>query len=155
LDRLRLAPLALDDAEALRDITDDPFVIDNINFLSAPFTLADARALIQGGEGDQFYGAWHRDNGELVGVVGTHLAACDEIEIGYWMAARFAGKGYATEAAAQVIGFLRAEYPRHQIFAECRPENRASWRVLEKLGFRPTGADGARTGRKRLDLSQP
>jgi RimJ/RimL family protein N-acetyltransferase len=30
----------------------------------------------------------------------------------------------------------------------------ASWRVLEKLGFRPTGEDGHRSGRKKLVLQK-
>jgi RimJ/RimL family protein N-acetyltransferase len=155
VDRLRLAPLQLGDAEALQAITDDPVVIDNIIFLSAPFTLDDARSLIQGGETHLFYGAWHRETDDLVGVIGTHPIGNDEIEIGYWMATRFAGQGYASEAAAGVIAILRAQDPNRGIFAECRPENRASWRVLEKLGFRPTGEDGHRSGRKRLVLRRP
>ncbi len=153
MDRLRLAPLTLGDAEAFQAITDDANVIDNIIFLAAPFTLDDARVLIAGDPGHVFYGAWHRETGDLIGVVGTHPVDDNEIEIGYWMATRFAGQGYASEAAAGVIALLRAQYPVRTIFAECRPANHASWRVLEKLGFRPTGADGHRSGRKKLVLS--
>ena len=152
MDRLRLAPLTLGDAEALQAITDDPVVIDNIIFLTAPFTRDDARALIAGELDHVFYGAWHIAAGDLVGVVGTHPVDSDEVEIGYWMATRFAGQGYASEAAVGVVEILRARYPQRTIFAECRPENRASWRVLEKLGFRPTGEDGHRSGRKKLVL---
>jgi RimJ/RimL family protein N-acetyltransferase len=155
MDRLRLAPLRSSDAEALQAITDDPVVIDNIIFLSAPFTLDDARALIAGEPGHVFYGAWHNGTGDLVGVVGTHLTGSDEIEIGYWMATRFAGQGYASEAAAGVIELLCAQYPARTIFAECRPGNLASWRVLEKLGFCPTGEEGQRSGRKKLVLTRP
>jgi len=143
----------LGDAEALQAITDDPIVIDNIFFLSAPFTLADAQALIAGDPNHVFYGAWHNVTGDLVGVVGTHPVGNDEIEIGYWMATRFAEEGYASEATAKVIELLHTEYSARKIFAECRPANAASWRVLEKLGFRPTGEDGHRSGRKKLVLS--
>lgn len=152
--RLRLEPLRLEDAGALQRITDDPIVISSINFLTAPFTIEDARALIHGGEGDVFYGAWQSTTGELVGVVGTHLVGGHEIEIGYWMATRFAGQGYASEAARGVIDLMRSAHPSRTIFAECRPQNVASWRVLEKLGFRPTGEDGHRDGRKRLVLNR-
>ena len=151
--RLRLEPLRLADAEALQRISDDPLVISSINFLTAPFTIEDARVLIHGGEGDVFFGAWHSATGDLVGVVGSHLVGEHEIEIGYWMATRFAGQGYASEAARGVIDLLRAAHPSRTIFAECRPQNAASWRVLEKLGFRPTGEDGHRDGRKRLVLN--
>lgn len=154
MDRLRLAPLTSGDAEALQAITDDPAVIANIIFLTAPFTLDDARALIAGDPNHVFYGAWRRETADLVGVVGTHPVGGDEIEIGYWMATRFAGQGYASEAAAGVIELLRVQYPARTIFAECRPANAASWRVLEKLGFRPTGEDGHRSGRKKLVLKK-
>src|SRR5688572_4659175 len=70
MDRLRIAPLTLGDAEALQAITDDPVVIDNIIFLTSPFTVDDARALIAGEPDHVFYGAWHRETGDLIGVVG-------------------------------------------------------------------------------------
>jgi RimJ/RimL family protein N-acetyltransferase len=49
---------------------------------------------------------------------------------------------------------LKGAYPERRIFAECRPENVASWRLLEKVGFRASGADGVRSGRKRLVFAQ-
>jgi RimJ/RimL family protein N-acetyltransferase len=44
-----------------------------------------------------------------------------------------------------------------RIFAECRPQNVASWRLLTKVGFRADGLAGARSGRKRLvlDAAEP
>jgi len=150
--RLRLASLRLADAAALSAITDDPAITGRIDFITSPFTPDDAAALIRGqGDGrDCFVGLWHGT--ELVGVVGAHLAGADAIEIGYWIAAARHGRGYATEAAAALVALLRARFPRRRIFAECRRDNRASWRVLEKLGFRPTGVPGARPGRERLAL---
>ncbi len=150
--RLALAPLRAEHAAALSAITDDPAIADAIHFLTLPFTPADAARLIAGdGDGrDCFFGAWRGD--ELVGVVGAHLDGADRIEIGYWIARLRHGQGYASEAAAAVIALLRRTFAARAIFAECRPDNAASWRVLEKLGFRPTGAPGARAGRQVLAL---
>jgi RimJ/RimL family protein N-acetyltransferase len=150
--RLRLAPLGLSDAAQFRAVTDDPKIIAGVDFLSHPFTLADARALIRGaGDGrDRFIGISR--NARLIGVVGAHLKAHERIEIGYWIGSAWSGRGYATEAAAAVIASLRRRFPQRRIFAECRPGNRASWRVLEKLGFSPTGKPGARPGRADLVL---
>jgi RimJ/RimL family protein N-acetyltransferase len=152
--RLRLAPLRAADAEALSAITDDPAIIASIHFLRSPFTPADAAALIRGGgDGrDCFFGAW--DRSRLVGVVGAHLAGDDRIEIGYWIASARHGRGYATEAGAAVLGLLQSRYPQRSIFAECHRDNRASWRVLEKLGFRATDRRGARPERQELRLDQ-
>jgi RimJ/RimL family protein N-acetyltransferase len=83
--RLHLRPLGGDDANAFREMTHDPAIIDAVHFLRSPFTLGDARALIFGDEDgrDCFWGIWLREDPGLIGTVGTHLRSTDEIEIGY------------------------------------------------------------------------
>lgn len=46
----------------------------------------------------------------------------------YW------GKGYARESCNKLIE-LEFANGIHRIFAECDPDNLASWRLLESLGF--------------------
>jgi RimJ/RimL family protein N-acetyltransferase len=56
-------------------------------------------------------------------------------ELGYIMNPEFQRHGYATEAT---IGLLRDAFERdniHRVFAHCNPENTASWKLLEKVGF--------------------
>jgi RimJ/RimL family protein N-acetyltransferase len=149
--RLTLAPLQLGDAAALRALTDDPSIAGAIDFLPLPFTQADAEALIRGiGARDCFLGVRHA--ALLIGVVGAHLAGDDRVEIGYWIGRDWRGQGFATEASGAVIAQLRRDFPARRIIAECRPDNAASWRVLEKLDFRATGTAGARPGRRQLAL---
>ena len=137
---------------ALRVITDHPAVTGAINFLPSPFTLVDATRLIVGADDgrDRFLGAWRRENHESVAVVGTHLRGEREIEIAYWVGADHHGQGYATEAVSTVLAILRERLPARRLMAECRPENRASWHLLGKLGFRPSGDAGRRPGRRHL-----
>ncbi len=85
-----------------------------------------------------------------VGTVGTHLSGTEEIEVGYWFATVVHGQGLASEAVAGITSVLLVAYPDRRIVAECRPQNEASWRLLERVGFRVDGEDGARSGRKRL-----
>ncbi|TXM80967.1 N-acetyltransferase, partial [Methylobacterium sp. WL122] len=61
--RLTIDGLTPDDAEALRSLTDDPAITGAVDFLPAPFTLADARALIASGRRreDRFFGARTRE----------------------------------------------------------------------------------------------
>ena len=147
--RLRLVPLRPRDAARLRVITNDRVVARSIHFLKLPFTRADAlRLIVDRGGVDRFIGVWRQ--GALAGVVGAHLAGADAIEIGYWIARASQGNGYATEAARALVTLLRRRFPARRVFAECRPDNRASWRVLAKLGFRATGVAGARPGRMVL-----
>lgn len=153
--RLRLAALTAEDAPALQRLTDDPAITAMVHFLASPFTLADALALIgrfSTGR-DRLMGVFGRaadlEDG-LIGAVGVHLHGDEAIEIGYWIARAMHGRGVAAEAARGVLGWLAADWPERQVIAECRRENIASWRLLEKLGFRPTGAAGARPGRQLL-----
>ncbi|ARP98363.1 GNAT family N-acetyltransferase [Pseudorhodoplanes sinuspersici] len=151
-ERLFIRQLSLADAEAFRAMTDEPAIIDAIHFLERPFTLANAEKLIgsnQDGK-DCFWGVWMLGEPALLGTVGTHIRDSETIEIGYWFATAAQGRGFASEAVRGVIGALVRVYPEHLIVAECRPENVASWRLLERAGFQPDGADGNRPGRKSL-----
>ncbi|MEH3116442.1 MAG: GNAT family N-acetyltransferase [Methylorubrum populi] len=158
--RLSIAPLAREDARALRDLTDDPAITGAVDFLADPFTLADAEALIGSARHgrDRFVGAWSRDPGlhagasPLVGVVGAHLRGEGAVEIGYWIAGAARGRGFGAEAVSAFVGLMRHRFPRRAIVAECRPDNVASWGLLHKLGFRETGSEGHRPGRRQFVL---
>ncbi len=155
-ERLLLRPLQDGDAEPLRAMTDDAEILAAIPFLPDRFTAADARQLIgaRAGGRECFIGVRRRTDDGLVGVIGAHLRGEEELEIGYWIGSADQGRGYATEAVAALLPALRRACPGRTIVAECLPENRVSWRVLEKLGFRATGAPGTRSGRKHLALPQ-
>jgi len=57
-------------------------------------------------------------------------------ELGYCFARLFWGKGYATEAAQQLLKVGFEVLGAHRIIATCDPRNLASVRVLEKIGMR-------------------
>lgn len=141
--RLVIAPLAESDAPALAAITDAPDIIAQVHFLAVPVDVAAMHALIASDPG--FNGIWHRRAGVLIGTIGTHFAAAG-VEIGYWIGTGHRRRGYAREALRAVIAAL-GDKPA---FAECAPENAASWRLLESCGFRPTGRAGRRPGRDLL-----
>lgn len=147
--RFVLAPLTPDEAPALRALTDHPAITGNISFLKSPFTLDDAKALIGANfsGADCFLGVRRRADHALVAVIGAHERGDRTIELGYWVGAAYQRQGYASEALAALIARIAGTMPERQIIAECRPENTASVRVLERLGFRNTGASGVRPGR--------
>lgn len=151
VDRLRIRPLTRGDAGDLRRLTDHPAITGPIDFLLSPFGRDDAAGLIaRNGVDECFMGLW--DGRRLVGCVGVHLRAGERIEIGYWIDAALHGRGYASEGVSAVLDALRRTYPHRRIVAECRPANLASWRLLQKLGFRDTGEVGHRVGRAVLML---
>ncbi len=149
--RCRIAALRREDAPALLAIT-DASVTARVHVLPEPFTLADAEALIASG---CFLGVRGRGDGALLGVVGVHPSAGCEVEVGYWFAAAARGRGLAAEAVEAVIEALADVAPARRIVAECLPENRPSWRLLERVGFSATGRKGARPGRELLAWRAP
>ena len=59
--------------------------------------------------------------------------------VGYWIVRRYAGRGIMPTALALVVDHCFGDGGLHRIEANIRPENAASRRVVEKLGFRPEG----------------
>lgn len=59
--------------------------------------------------------------------------------LGYWIARQFAGRGIMPTALAMVIDHCFGDARLHRVEANIRPENVASRRVVQKLGFRLEG----------------
>ena len=59
--------------------------------------------------------------------------------IGYWMGARYAGKGYMTAAVRAIVEYGFDTLQLNRIEAACLPHNAASVRLLEKVGFTREG----------------
>jgi ribosomal-protein-alanine N-acetyltransferase len=58
---------------------------------------------------------------------------------GYWIDGRLAGRGIAPRALAMACDHAFAAVGLHRVEVNIRPENAASQRVVEKLGFRQEG----------------
>ena len=69
----------------------------------------------------------------------VNMALTNEIEIGWHLRRTVWGRGYATEAAAalMIYGFEKLCLPT--IWAVALEENKASLKVMERLGMRPAG----------------
>jgi ribosomal-protein-alanine N-acetyltransferase len=59
--------------------------------------------------------------------------------LGYWIARGLAGRGITPTALAMVVDHCFGPARLHRVEANIRPENDASKRVVEKLGFRLEG----------------
>lgn len=81
-------------------------------------------------------------DGVLVGqlnVSAIQRGSVSSATIGYWIAKSAAGQGAMTRAVAMVTDFCFVNYGLHRIEICIRPENSASMRIVEKLGFRFEG----------------
>ena len=81
------------------------------------------------------------ETGSLVGMtrIGVGSVRHRSANIGYGVAPAFWGRGIASEAAALIVGFGFERLGMHRIWATHHPENVASRRVLDRLGFREEG----------------
>lgn len=129
--RLHLRVPVMDDAPALAAAIDDYDVAKWLSVVPHPYTLADAEWFIGEITAGRLRG-WLIDDGALAGVVGL------DDELGYWLAPRAQGRGYATEAATAVLDWAFAG-GAEEVTSGHFLDNARSARVLEKLGFRPTG----------------
>lgn len=78
--------------------------------------------------------------GELVGLGGLLIDENrEQAELWYLIDPGHAGRGYATEAARQLLTLGFGEFNMQRIRAGVLPENPASMRVLEKAGLRNEG----------------
>lgn len=143
--RLRLRPYRQDDARAVYALYSDPVVTRYWSFPAwtrreqASDYLAARMAL----ETPAVY-AWamaEREGDRLIGTTtlfslsGPHKRA----EIGYSLLPARQGQGLATEALRTVLGHAFGPLGLERIEADVDPRNEASWRLLEKLGFRREG----------------
>lgn len=143
-ERLFLRPAWPEDSDAIYRGIADEAVVRNLARAPWPYRPADAAQFAQ-----LPHDASHPrfmvtlpDSGELVGCIGIDPYG-DDIEMGYWIARRHWGQGYATEAGQAVIEMARM-IGRKRIVASHYADNPASGKVLRKLGFCPTGVAEAR-----------
>jgi len=74
-----------------------------------------------------------------INVSGLTRGSLHSASLGYWIDRRFAGRGAMPTAVALVTDHCFRVVGLHRIEVNIRPENVASRRVVEKLGFREEG----------------
>jgi ribosomal-protein-alanine N-acetyltransferase len=143
--RLVLRELRPDDAAAAFAFYADP---DVVRYYDSPLArveqarqeIAHHRRRFETGEAIR-WGIVVKGEGRVAGTCG-YLArdtACRHAMLSYVLARRHWNKGLMTEALGAVVRFGFERYGLHRIEAQVAVPNRASLRVLQKLGFRQEG----------------
>jgi ribosomal-protein-alanine N-acetyltransferase len=90
--------------------------------------------------GEHGFGVWaltERETGRFVGRCGLRrVAEVPDVELAYTLHKEFWGKGLAAEASRAAFRFGFETVGVDRIIAFAVPDNRASTRVMEKLGMR-------------------
>lgn len=105
-------------------------------------TRASIRSLLEADRAGSGLALAVEVDGEFAGqlnVANISGGALASSTLGYWIARRFAGRGATTTAVALVTDHLMLDRGLHRVEICIRPENLASLRVVEKLGFRYEG----------------
>jgi len=98
------------------------------------------RSLQQFANNDGFSaGIWRR--GEFGGVAGFHKIDWlnRRVEIGYWLAANFGGRGIMTESCRLLIDHAFVEWKLNRVEIHCAPANAKSCAIPVRLGFELEG----------------
>ncbi len=142
--RLSLREPASTDPDELREAINDFEVVRWLTRVPYPYSRADAEEFILRCRADpKPVWAIHDAKG-LAGMIGF------DDDLGYWLARRAWGRGYATEAGRAVLEVRFADPKVDEVGSFCFIDNAASARVLQKLGFRDVGPctlPSASTGR--------
>jgi ribosomal-protein-alanine N-acetyltransferase len=145
--RLTLRAFTADDAEPLFEHARNPNVTrftlwDAHQSVSDTLNFVHDYALLRYREGTaEPYAITVTPDPRPVGACGCFWAAKPHqtMELGYWLAEPFWGRGLTTEACRAVLALAFAEYGPERIQARVIDGNHASARVLAKLGFREEG----------------
>lgn len=139
-ERLLHRAMEIGDAEAFYRLNTDPEVM---RFTGEPMQESPsvARSAIEAYPDFETvgYGRWAcilRESNALIGFCGLKfLTDLEEVDIGYRFFPEYWGQGIATEAAAACLEFGFTTIGLSRVIGLVIPENLASIRVLEKLGF--------------------
>ncbi|UYY97198.1 GNAT family N-acetyltransferase [Peribacillus frigoritolerans] len=80
---------------------------------------------------------YRKEDDQFIGSTGLHRINWDipKFEIGYWIDTRFSKLGYITETVEKLTKFAFYHYGAKRVEIRCDPNNIASKRIPEKLGF--------------------
>jgi ribosomal-protein-alanine N-acetyltransferase len=109
------------------------------NLSSFAAMVRTLRRQARNGEALPFVVTWQGSLAGMLTVGSISRGAARTGSLGYWVDRRQAGQGITPTAVALAVDHCFGPAGLHRLEAWVRPENQASRRVLEKLGFREEG----------------
>ncbi len=141
---VRVRKLNKKDAQNLALIANNKNISDNLRDLFPhPYTLKDAEWFIDFSNKESLDHRWAIEyHCEFSGIIGLHVkddVYAQNLELGYWLGEQYWGKSIMTQAIDLVLKIGFSEIGCHRIYASVFSFNKASFRVLEKCGFKNEG----------------
>lgn len=143
-DDIVLRAWRLEDAPAVTAACQDPDIAHWIPFVPRPYTLEDAqtylRECVDSGDERHPFAVVDAETGELLGSIDMGLNSFRyRGHIGYWVAPHARGRGVCTRALRLLAEWALDELGLERLELITDPDNVASQRVAEKVGFRREG----------------
>lgn len=138
-DGIVLRPWRDEDAPAVRDACQDPDIQYWMPLIPRPYTLEDARAFVAGelGLGRHQYAI--EEDGRVVGSIGMRVNENRTGHVGYWCVREARGRGVVTRALTRLCRYAFDDLGLGRLELIADPDNAASQRVAEKVGFTREG----------------
>ncbi len=137
---ISLRPWTASDVEPLAIYFNNINIWNNLrDYIPHPYTMEDAESFIS--SQDNLMPAQNfaiLKEGEIAGGIGIILQEDVykmNVELGYWIAEPFWGKGIASAAVELMSAYTFDNFAINRIVAEVFEYNKSSMRVLEKNGF--------------------
>ncbi|MDE5598442.1 MAG: GNAT family N-acetyltransferase [Lachnospiraceae bacterium] len=100
-----------------------------------PLTLNETKENLEWRIGtDEMVAVELKNSHKMIGNVYMGKREFEALEIGYVFNRNYWGHGYAVESCKALIQQAFSN-GIHRIYAECDPQNKSSWKLLEALGF--------------------
>lgn len=146
-ERLMLGKFDLEDAAELQRLADDREIADTTLSIPHPYTMDHALAWIGNQRRESVRGRAANfavrllPGPSLIGSIGLRDLDPEhsQAELGFWIGRPWWGRGYATEAAREVVRFGFDELGLNRIYAHHMARNPAAGRVLRNVGMQHEG----------------
>ena|SRR5437773_2869231 len=139
-ERLLLRHWEPDDWKHFKPLATDPRVLQYIG-TGEPWSDERIQQFVNGGIEAAKTRGWilwpliHREDGVLIGFCGFSDGFPPDVEIGWRLLPDYWGRGLATEAATAVLRYSFDTWHFNRVISVAQPANRASLRVMDKLGM--------------------
>jgi RimJ/RimL family protein N-acetyltransferase len=128
------------DAPTLVVACNDPEITHWIPAIPSPYTEKDALAYVRGEVRPEEHSLAITLDGVVVGAIGMGVNSINyRGRVGYWVAATARGRGVCTRALRLLSRWALDELELQRLDLITDPDNLASQRVAEKVGFRREG----------------
>ncbi len=140
--RLILRPPTLKDIEDIVENVNNIRVSRYLAFVPYPYGIKDAKFFVKFSKKNPHnFGITLKSTGKIIGMIGLMNLNdfMKRAEVGYWLGEKYWRQGIATEALRAIVKYSFRKLKLVRLQAGVAVENKASIRLLKKIGFKKEG----------------